>query len=291
MPPQPRKQRTLSNTVTYSAVGAMLLIAAIGFLIMWNTYGSFQGNVILVATGLIILIGGAVIVYAAATRQRPGWFLPFTIVGAVISGPILLGGYSISALSYYDTGYTSEVTYEESYELEEMPTTYLDYTEEEIWSSGENNILDLRQVPEGVDFDYDVELYNAELTVLLTSEQMPVIEGMEVYDSTFFEALTSDLSGGELGEIDAKLEYWASFGMSEGDYPWDFGRRSQDARNVFGFDVFASGYSAIRFVIDVKDDPTASVDSSQSGAKDDSQQSTGKDETPQSADTSKDGKN
>ena len=76
--PKARSQSsTLSNSISLSAVGAMLLIAAVGILVLTGSTGTrTAGTAVLVSTGLIILIAGGVLIYAALKNQKPGWLVP-----------------------------------------------------------------------------------------------------------------------------------------------------------------------------------------------------------------------
>lgn len=113
MPTQERP--VLSNAISLGAVGIMALIASVGILFAFNGIGvptSNAGRVVLVSVGLIVALAGTVLVYAALKGSRPGWFLPFTIIGAILGVPIVLGG---GAMTTYGAGSTwEEGSYEDS---------------------------------------------------------------------------------------------------------------------------------------------------------------------------------
>lgn len=214
----------LSNIISLAAVGAMALIAAIGLWVMMAGIGSenltTSGRAVLVATGLIVLITGGVLGYAGWNGLRPGWFLWFSIVGAAMLPPVVIGGVGMLETSTYNE---YEVASHEFEALEEdwddedgdfddlngaLPGSadqwekleaihaelldkdsdsdveWLDPTVEDIELEGTEAILDLRDIPAGEVPRYLVSLDGSTLQVVLKENQLPVIESAQIVAST-----------------------------------------------------------------------------------------------------------
>ena len=289
--PKARSQSpTLSNSISLSAVGAMLLIAAVGILVLTGSTGTrTAGTAVLVATGLIILIAGGVLIYAALKNQKPGWFLPFTIVGAVLSFPVLMGGATLGAWNTtydYTTGSSAEYLEEDSdfgwtedydYETEDdfnyMDGREVDPSESNIEGYDENLLLDLTALPEGQNPDFDVDLEYSNLTVLLTSQQLPMFQKLNLDDTSYIEATSPTTFLGNY-EVEEALVTWTVDPVPS-NYPWDLGRNGADASNVVSFRLTLDDSSSVHFVILDNLGSASSGDEAQSGANETAQSGEG----------------
>ena len=212
----------LSSIISLAAVGAMAVIAAIGLWIMMAALGSEDlataGRAVLVATGLIVLITGGVLGYAGWNGLRPGWFLWFSIVGAAMLGPVVLGGVGMLGTADYneyevasqefevleedfedwddedgdleDSGASLSGSAEQWEKMEQIheelfdengdsDVTWLDPTVTDIDLEGTEAALDLRDVAAGEDFDYQINLDSSTLQVVLGKNQLPLIESAQ----------------------------------------------------------------------------------------------------------------
>lgn len=314
-PAFPGEQRpVVSNSITLSAVGAMLLVAAIGILILITSSGNrWAGLAVVAVTGIIVVIAGAVVIYTATTRKRLGWFLPFTIVGAVLAIPVsMIGAATASAWSpnYWPeasegaieeewTGSWDEPDWEEEWEdsLDGTPghdpleLRVVDPATTTIVGNQDAVVLDLTDEPNGTLANYDVQLTDSVLMVILNQSQLPMIDnwtstgswgGLPVeviapMDITDWPAYVE----GEQSEMQMQLNQWRDSNF-RGPYPWKLEDGATGPSGIFRFNISAEGpESMIRFV--VLDIPTSStaLDSAdtdaqsgqvaQSGAADDTQ--------------------
>lgn len=260
----------------------MLLVAAIGILVLTMTDGGRgSGIALLVATGMIVLIAGAVIIYAAVTGKRPGWFLPFTIVGAVIAVPVTITGAALGVINepYYsapeeaygstDLGYEDYEEWSAPYAIDgpSAEIRRLDPNEDDIWGQEERLLLDLTDVPEGTKLDFDVELRDSQLFILLDSTQLPIVDSYLTDGPYPFEAVspTDFNTDGQYG-LQSRLSQWVDQGMPREGFPGDLGDNATGPSAVFKFNFDVEGaWSLVRFV--VTESPTTDLDAPQSGAQ------------------------
>ena len=268
----------------------MLLIAAVGILVLTGSTGTrTAGTAVLVSTGLIILIAGGVLIYAALKNQKPGWFLPFTIVGAVLSFPVLMGGaalgtwnttwdYTTGSSAEYleedsDFGWTEDYDYETEDDFNYMDGREVDPSESSIEGYEENLLLDLTALPEGQNPDFDVDLEYSNLTVLLTSQQLPMFQKLNLDDTSYIEATSPTTFLGNY-EVEEALVTWTVDPVPS-NYPWDLGRNGADASNVVSFRLTLDESSSVHFVILDNLGSASSGDEAQSGANETSQSGEG----------------
>lgn len=268
----------------------MLLIAAVGILVLTGSTGTrTAGTAVLVSTGLIILIAGGVLIYAALKNQKPGWFLPFTIVGAVLSFPVLMGGatlgawnttydYTTGSSAEYleedpDFGWTEDYDYETEDDFNYMDGREVDPSESNIEGYDENLLLDLTALPEGQNPDFDVDLEYSNLTVLLTSQQLPMFQKLNLDDTSYIEATSPTTFLGNY-EVEEALVTWTVDPVPS-NYPWDLGRNGADASNVVSFRLTLDDSSSVHFVILDNLGSASSGDEAQSGANETAQSGEG----------------
>lgn len=196
--PRPVDQTpVLGNLAAFVTLGVLFFIAAVGVALMFTSVHPVR--VVLTTIGGIVLITGAVLAWAAYRGKRGGWFLGFSIAGAILMVPATLLGVAVAAgISYtypqYDsseggTGYVEE--WDESGEdfaaIEDdqdglMGTTdlsdtnaWLDHRTSSIYASDSEVVLDLTAAPNDGQW-YSISALNSDVTVLLSSEQLPVID-------------------------------------------------------------------------------------------------------------------
>lgn len=274
-PAPPEEPPTLNNSISLSAVGVMLLIAAIGILVMVSARdGHVSGMAVLIATGLIILLAGAVLIYAALTGKRAGWFLPFTIVGAILSLPILMGGIAMGAWAprwddpYMDNAFLYE---EETNAIDDDPSEFanlsgrdsrtLDPQDASVIGDGESLLLDLTSIPEGDDLEFDVELEDSDLTVVVNCAQRLDVDMASWDETSYFEAL-APMRGCADPNFETALHDWVESDFFE-SYP---GPKRAKAANNFDFTLELEYGSSVRFVVLDQQSQPQTLEDAQSGA-------------------------
>lgn len=279
----PTATPTLSNVISLAAVGVMLVIAAWGILALTTSGSNTRGGgmAVLISTGLIVLIAGAVLVYAAMKGQSAGWFLPFTIVGAVLGIPVGIGGWGLVAYNSVPEDQMILVSESEvSSEMEidsggawgygdyEGETVLLAPDEKEIRESRTRAILDLTGVAGGEDLDFDAVLTSSELAILLRPDQMPMVNYWEMDGESFVGAQSLSIFVDD-DDVDSQLQYWVDAGFSTSDYPFSEEWTGKAPHATVAFSLTLRGESAVKFVV-VNDEslwgtPIVLADQSQSG--------------------------
>lgn len=199
--PEKEEGKALPNAIGLGALGAMLFIAAVGLWVMLANVEhspSTAGRTVLISVGLIVLLAGLILAYTAWKGLRPGWFLWLTVVGAVLAGPVLLGGVGLLAAGEYEDPYSYgyeydydyDYDYEEYWDLVELRSkelleqdrnfsvTWLNPAESEIVAKDETVVLDLTTEPKGLDLAFGADLTDATLQVLLTEEQVALVDSL-----------------------------------------------------------------------------------------------------------------
>lgn len=256
---------TLSNVIAFGALGVMAIVAALGLLNFFNSWDSqWSGRAVLISVGIIVALAGAVLIYAAMKGQRAGWFLPFTIVGALIALPVGAIGAGMAAWSpsygYVDYGteeWVDEGSSSEGWSEEETwvgtdlntPVRHLDPAETAIIGSGERMILNLTQIEDVHDLKYKVALDNSEMIVLLTDDQLPLVTQWSSDVTSYFE-------GGRLSafykddyKFDWQMEQWIDTGFEASSYPFELGYPGADPEATFTFNVALNNGSVLRFEV------------------------------------------
>lgn len=258
--PAPKPPRPLlNNTVGLAALGAILIIAAVGLAIGSATdYGGH--NVVVATAGLCVLVAAIVLAYAAIRGLRPGWFLGVSIAGAVLLFPVLgfattmvSGGFATSSVL------EASVSYETSNQLDvmEMPGSVLQDLQRRDLEYGENSLvlspdnlsqidlvseratLDLTGLPRGGEHWYSLRAtYGSELVVFLRPGQVPNIDNLLLQGS--------QLTVSNLGSTDEPMRTELS-GMVDGTYwieeamwIWNYRPESTDTWIMFEGDVLDS---------------------------------------------------
>lgn len=219
--PEKDEGKALPNAIGLGALGAMLFIAAIGLWVMLANVEhrpSTAGRTVLISVGLIVLLAGVILAYAAWKGLRPGWFLWLTVVGAALAGPIVLGGVGLLAAgeweeteygysSGYEVDYGYDYDYEEYWDLVELRSeelleqdrdfsvTWLNPGDSDIVAKDETVVLDLTTEPKGLDLAFGADLTDATLQVLLTVEQVPLVDSLKTVGEGDVRVLFLDGSG------------------------------------------------------------------------------------------------
>ena len=268
-PPPP----TLNNTVSFIALGAMLVAAAIGL-------GKGSGLGLLVGVGLCALIAGSTLAYAALRGLRAGWFLPVSIVGAVMAIPVTLWGIGTQEQDYYvdpGLGFSSSGSYlDETFDdwddwddvvdfeaWADTEVVALDPDESDIFTQDTVGVLDLTKLgteADGIAYSLDVD--DSLVTVLLRPDQIP-----EISTSSLVESLIT-VASEDRSLIPSPL---VIFSGSRGDGPLisdvvadALGSKAKKAQTI-EFDISAFD-SSIEFRY-VTTDSTDSTDAGSTGSK------------------------
>lgn len=266
-PPQPAPKPSLSNTIGLASIGIMSLIAAVGLWVMMYGFNhdnvEVAGKAILIATGLIVVTTSLVLGYAALKGLRPGWFLWFSVTGATLLVPVLMGGASLMVAGGYDDygpyGYGFEDEYsteigwidDDQWELDaaaydellagdrDYSATWLNPTDTDISVSAETVILDLTKAPKGEDLNYDADLDASTLYVLLTPKQLPLIETANMDD-------TSEVRGAYIADAweyeDPSMEifHWSQDGYNPSNFPLEGPEAAAANQMTFNLELEAS---------------------------------------------------
>lgn len=262
--------KTLSNVIAFAALGVMAFIAAVGLMVFFGRDTmQFSGQAILISVGLIVVVAGAVLIYAAMKGQRAGWFLPFTIVGALIAVPVAAIGGAMTAYSYVDNSpglggsWTDEDWTEDEWEdfawededfTEDWETDdvrgavrTVDPTQTSIIGTSERLLLNLTEIDDVHDLEYKIALNNSEMTVLLTEDQLPLIPVWTNDDSSWFEG--EALLPFSDDDIAWQLGSWVDNDFNPEMYPFGLGQDDEDPDVTIYFDISLTHNSAMRFVI------------------------------------------
>ncbi len=197
--------KTMSNSLALAAVGAILLIVAIGVGGAFSSDTHSAGFSILFSVGLSGIIAGCALGYSALRGERPGWFLGVTIAGAMLAFPVgIAGGGLLSQNQYYASDSAAESYSIEISGIDEMSETVPDDGMQSIttysWDtpsirvrgSMDNAVLDLRDAPEGKNLSYTISVMGGgSLEVWLNSGQVPLVSSNDPYaDMGYFAAGT-----------------------------------------------------------------------------------------------------
>lgn len=277
-PGQTQKQQrpNLQPGISLGALGVILVIAGIGLWVMISALGSENasqaGQAVLISTGLIVLVAGLVLGWAAWKGLRPGWFLWFSIAGAVLMGPVILGGVGMWAAgenyddyAYYASEYDWDEDgqpgpfYFESEDWEQLierhdqiiegnrdfPVTWLNPETNKVELEDGSAILDLTGVKAGEDASYSVDIVDSELQIVLSRDQLPVI-GDFFESGDFAVSALALVPVWEYPDAAKSLETWMDLGFDEDDFP--LSPEASKPSNRFNFDI-SSEDSTIEFII------------------------------------------
>lgn len=278
----------MPSWVTLGALGLMLFIAAIGLWVMMSGlsfYPGRSGRAVLISVGLIILLAGAVLAYAAWKGYKPGWFLWFTIAGALLAGPVILGGIGMLGVAEFENsrspdhfsrmhggpswgweedywepdegtwegqfwgegspGYlddTARTRYQELFEQDrDFDLTWLDASELAIEADNEAVLLDLTTVPRGEDLEYTVALNASTMQIVLTRNQLPLIESLQADSVSNVEAI--DFTG---RWPESARDSWVEDDFAPEAYPLAFSAGSATNQFTFGFQM---ADSTVEFIV------------------------------------------
>lgn len=239
--PPPKQGPAISNTTGFITLGILLLIAAAGIATMFVS--SQPVKVVLLTSGIIVGITGGVLSWAAYRGKRGGWFLGFSIGGAIILLPSLAIGAGIAAgISSYEnhplppTGYVEqdEGTFGES-DLGSGDRPYfidtnaeLDHETASFTAMDSDVLVDLTAAPAGSTIHYEYELMDSDLTVLLRSDQLPDVHRLLGPDTEFI-AISEDETVQQ-----SSLDSWVESGFDSANAP--FSARSQVDMTLDAFD-------------------------------------------------------
>ena len=236
--PKEEEGKALPNAIGLGALGAMLFIAAVGLWVMLANVEhspSTAGRTVLISVGLIVLLAGLILAYTAWKGLRPGWFLWLTVVGAALAGPVVLGGVGLLAAGEWEEteyGYSSgyevdyDYDYEEYWDLVELrgeelleqdrnfSVTWLNPGDSDIVAKDETVVLDLTTEPKGLDLAFGADLTDATLQVLLTEQQVPLIDSLATSGEGDVRVLFLD----GMWDADAPTA-WADSGFESQLYP------------------------------------------------------------------------
>ncbi len=200
-PKQPAAGPVISNAVAFSALGVLLLIAAGGIVLTFNSWAG--ARVVLATIGLIVALTGAVLAWAALTGRRGGWFLGFSIAGAILILPATALGMGLAGLAaniphhsdYVDYGVEESIESEipaGDYGYDEGPAESADITGANAWVESPTSqvraaeasvIWDLTDAPYGT-YDYSLDAYGSKVTILLSKDRLPEITVWERADGS-----------------------------------------------------------------------------------------------------------
>lgn len=211
-----------------------------------SSMGFWGAKSILIGAGLIIILTGGVLAYAALKGLRAGWFLGFSIAGALVALPVLTLGLAVTGSQSYETGpgmygphglgqdmmfdedeFGSDWesgTWDDSYDDGSEPdfnsdldefgrdgftARRLDWETSVVAAYNDSIILDLRDAPVGEDLQYQINLENSDLRILLLPGQLPTVNLLQDAQNASFSARSceADLSDSVLQEwLDADFD-------------------------------------------------------------------------------------
>ena len=256
--------------MSFIALGGMLVAAAIGL-------GINSGLGLLVGVGLCALIAGGTLAYAALRGLSAGWFLPVSIVGAVMAVPVTLWGigtqqwdYTVdpglgfgSSSSYLDETFDDWDDWDDVVDFEAWADTEvvaLNPDDSDIFVQNTVGILDLTKLGAEADgIAYGLDIDDSLVTVLLRPDQIP-----EISTSSLVESLIT-VASEDRSLIPSPL---VIFSGSRGDGPLisdvvaeDLGSKAKKAQTI-EFDI-----SAFDSSIEFRYVTTDSTDAGSTGSK------------------------
>lgn len=223
LPPKPAPPApTLPNSIGLTAVGISLLITAIALGVAMSSLDLLGAKSILLGAGLIIILTGGVLAYAALKGLRAGWFLGFSIAGALIALPVLTLGLAVTGFQSYENGPGMdgphgpgrEMMFDEDefgpdwdrgpwdnfdedgfgpgfnsdsddFGRDGLGVNRLDWETRVVAAYNDSIVLDLRDAPSGEDLQYTINLEDSKLRILLLPDQLPVINLLQTTDTAF----------------------------------------------------------------------------------------------------------
>lgn len=237
--PAPRPQApALSNTAAFIGLGLVLVISAVGISLLYAT--SNPMGVVLASIGAVVAVTGAFLAGAALRGKRGGWFLIFSIVGAVLLLPATLAGLGFGAvISDRHVEYQMDVVPfaeefghggpgewhlsgggetgpgEQSADDSALVSTHrwLDHTQTRVSAVDSEVVWDLTGTPADQNPALDLEAVNSDITILVTEDQLPSISMLDKFDSE----IEVDAHRTQVSE--RALEKWAKDGFVPAEFP------------------------------------------------------------------------
>ncbi len=248
---QKQQPPKISNLVGFLTVGILFLIAAGGVLAMFGG-GEGAPRIVLGTIGLIVLVTGGVLTWAALTGRRGGWFLGFSIVGAVLLMPVTLFGMAVAGAlsnSYgmavtwptadYGTEYESQGPGDPGSSEVTRGSAWLGSETTDVWATDADVVWDLTQVgsevSDGLD-EYTLEASFSKVAILVTKDSLPTIRTWNVDGAGSVGAQVQDPSI-DSARVDAWIEsdFLEDYGPGFGTEAVSLGLDTLDSEVVFVF--------------------------------------------------------
>lgn len=202
IPASLQTKRVLSPTVGMIVLGLLVLgFAALSGFRLSTGEALFDAHSLLCYAGFSALVVGLVLAFAAIRGQRGGWLTVFSAVIAVIGLPVLL----VAALSLaVDASREGSAEDSVSFSIDnEITARYesitLSWDVDSLYAYGSAVMLDLTDIPEGIDQNITVSAYASTIDVLVTEEQAYALEFYIPSIDVTWECAAD--SSGEVSEI------------------------------------------------------------------------------------------
>ncbi len=295
---------SLSAPITLGAMGAVLVIMAIGLLIAIYS-GVNGGEILQVSAGLCVLVVAAILGYAALKNLKVGWFVGASAAASVAIVPVVALGANLSSYTvgvatdqaYYESSQESPYFEVASFEddlfnriAEKDPEfTFYDWPGHPMAIAGGMAVIDLTTADfQNIDPTVSLHAFSgAEVYILIPSGATPLIYDDGSVDSVFIATRWDQTGQVERTEATGWITTHSQGDLDQLSTVWDLGNYSSNA-GEYSYDVqeysgyvpeisinIHAEYSTIIFIQVADPDPRTQLpevsslgtDSQQSGAQ------------------------